>query len=147
VPTSIAVPAGEVAFLQGHAIGTEDYDCLPAGLGFAWSLFTPEATLFNVPSGDLAAPGADKQVITHYFSGNPMETNSDPRVLAAGPIRATWQHKDSSTVWGRVFSQTTDADSDFVAPGAIAWLRVEVKGHQDGPTGGHTLSATSGSSG
>src|SRR5262249_50819694 len=91
----------------------------PSGSGFAWSLFTPEATLFNEDR---------RQVITHFFGPNPFE---------GGTIRAVWQSsRDTSTVWGKVAQSSSD--SQFVAPGAIAWLLVNVKdtGAQAGPTGG-----------
>ncbi len=42
VPTQIQVPPGNEAFLVGHAVGTQNYVCLPSGSGFAWTLFTPE---------------------------------------------------------------------------------------------------------
>jgi hypothetical protein len=59
----------------------------------------------------------------------------------AGTIRATWQDsRDTSTVWAKLDQSSSDAA--FVAPGAIAWLRLDVVGAQDGPTGGHTLTAT-----
>ncbi|TLZ01766.1 MAG: DUF3455 domain-containing protein, partial [Gammaproteobacteria bacterium] len=74
VPANIQVPLGNTAFLVGHAVGTQNYICLPSGTGFKFTLFTPQATLFN---------NADKEVITHYFSPNPVE---------GGTIRATWQH-------------------------------------------------------
>src|SRR5262245_40781768 len=69
VPDNIEVPAGNTAFLEGHGVGTQNYICLqcpnattpaamcPDASGFAWTLFTPQATLFN----DL-----DEQVITHF---------------------------------------------------------------------------------
>jgi hypothetical protein len=53
-------------------------------------------------------------------------------------IRATWQHRDTSTVWGQV----KPGNSAVVDPNAIAWLLVTVVGAQAGPTGGHALSAT-----
>jgi hypothetical protein len=125
VPPNIQVPAGNKAFLEGHGVGTQNYICLPSGTGFKFILFTPQATLFN---------DDDKQVTTHYFSPNPFE---------GGTIRATWQHsRDTSTVWGRVLPGDSSSDPDFVAPGAIAWLLVTVVGAEDGPTGGHTLTAT-----
>jgi uncharacterized protein DUF3455 len=144
VPANIEVPAGNKAFLLGHAVGTQNYICLPCpnpatsmcpdASGFAWILFTPQAALFN---------DHDKQLITHFFSPNPFETNTNPGVLAAGMIRATWQHsKDTSTVWGQVKPGNSSADPNFVAPGAIAWLLVTVVGAQDGPTGGDTLTPT-----
>jgi hypothetical protein len=125
VPANIEVPAGNKAFLVGHAVGTQNYICLPSGTGFAWTLFTPQATLFN---------DDDDQVITHYFSPNPIEE---------GTVRATWQHsRDTSTVWGKVNPGHSSSDLNFVAPDAIPWLLVTVVGVQDGPTGGHKLTAT-----
>jgi hypothetical protein len=138
VPAAIQVPEGNEAFLEGHAVGTQNYICLPCGpgtqtptcplssRGFAWTLFTPQATLFS----DRA-----RQVTTHFFSPNPFER---------GAIRATWQHsRDTSTVWGK--DAVAYSELDFVAPGAIPWLRLTVDpktGVQDGPTGGDTLTAT-----
>lgn len=122
VPDDIRVPVGNEAFLLGHGVGTQNYVCLPSGSGFAWTLFTPEATLFN---------DDDKQLTTHFFSPNPFEDNK---------VRATWQHsRDTSTTWGEIVIASTD--SAFVAPGAIAWLRLETKG-LDGPDGGDTLAET-----
>src|ERR1700752_1279886 len=69
VPTNIQVPAGSKPFLAGHAVGTQDYICLPSGSGFAWTFFAPQATLF---------PADEQQVITHFLSPNPFE-NGLPR--------------------------------------------------------------------
>jgi hypothetical protein len=129
VPADIQVPPGNEAFLVGHAVGTQNYVCQASGSGFAWILFTPQATLFS----DRA-----RQVTTHFFSPNPFET--DP----IRPIRATWQHsRDTSTVWGK--DAIASSDPDFVEEGAIPWVRLTVDpktGVQDGPTGGDTLTAT-----
>jgi hypothetical protein len=145
VPANIQVPKGNKAFLLGQADGTQNYICLPCPnpatppatvcpSAFAWVLFTPQATLFN---------DDDKQLITHYFSPNPFETNTNAGVEADGMIRATWQHsKDTSSVWGQVKPDNSSSDPNFVAPGAIAWLLVTVVGAQDGPTGGDTLTPT-----
>ena len=96
-------PAGNKAFLEGHAIGTQNYICLPSDKGFKFVLFTPEATLFD---------DVEKQVATHFFSPNPFE---------GGKIRATWQHsKDTSAVWGG--NATPSTDPNFVAQDAIPWL-------------------------
>jgi hypothetical protein len=122
VPTTIQVPAGSKAFLEGHAVGTQDYICLPSGSGFAWTFFGPQATLFNDGS---------EQIITHFLSPNPGD---------AGIPRATWQHsRDTSTVWA--VSSIPSTDSNFVAPGAIPWLRLQVV-TRDGPTGGSKLTPT-----
>jgi len=127
VPADIEVLAGNKAFLVGHAFGTQNYICLPSSTGFAFSLFTPEATLFS----------HDQQVTTHYFSPNNNPFDPSDR----GVIRATWEDsRDTSTVWGAVEKSSTDPN--FVAPGAIAWLKVKVVGAQDGPNGGDRLSGT-----
>jgi hypothetical protein len=135
VPSTIRVEPGNVAFLKGHAFGTQNYICLPCPnpttpaamcpdtSGFAWLLFTPEATLFK---------DNDKQLTTHFFSPNPSEN---------GTIRATWQHsRDSSTVWGG--RAIPSSDPNFVAKDAIPWLLLPMAGVQEGPTGGDTLTAT-----
>ena len=125
VPTNIQVPVGNTAFFVGHATGTQNYVCLPSGTSFKYTLFTPQATLFN---------DAGNEVITHYFSPNPDEH---------GTIRATWQHsRDTSTVWGAVPPTDSSTDANFVKPGAIAWLRVTVVGAEEGPNGGDTLEKT-----
>ena len=138
VPSNIQVPAGSKAFLEGHAVGTQDYICVPCpnpttsmcpnASGFAWILFTPQATLFT---------DNDKQVITHFFSPNPFENNTNAGVMADGTIRATWQDsRDTSTVWAMAIA------ASFVEPGALPWLLLDVVGAQDGPTGGHRLTST-----
>ena len=124
VPTNIAVPAGNKLFLVGHAVGTQNYICLPADGGVKFTLFTPQATLFK----------GDKQITTHYFSPNPVE---------GGAIRATWQHsKDTSTVWGRVMDGHSSSDPAHVAPGASPWLLVTAVGAQGGDKGGDKLEET-----
>jgi hypothetical protein len=122
VPGGIQAPAGSKAFFEGHAVGTQNYICLPSGTGFLWTFFGPQATLFNDDY---------EQVITHFLSPNPSE---------GGTPRATWQHsRDTSSVWA--LSSIPSSDPKFVAPGAIPWLLLQVYA-QDGPTGGHKLSPT-----
>jgi hypothetical protein len=110
------VPAGNKLFLGTHGVGTQNYVCRPSGAGVAYVLFTPQATLFSEDGG---------QVITHYFSPNlstnPPDPNTDPKVVANGAIRVTWQHRD---------------------PRAVAWLLLDEVGVQEGPTGGDTLTKT-----
>jgi hypothetical protein len=124
VPDEINVPEGNKVFLVGHAVGAQNYVCLPSGgkeVGF--TLFTPQATLFSDDA---------RQATTHYFSPNPFEN---------GTIRATWQDsRDTSTVWAQ--ATHTSMDPDFVAPGAIAWVLLQRVGSQDGPDGGDTLTGT-----
>lgn len=121
VPSTLQVPTGFKPFLVGHAVGTQNYVCLPsttAASGYAWTLFTPEATLFDDDG---------KQLTTHYFSPNPIEPNS---------FRPTWLHsRDSSTVWMKL-GALPSFDSNYVAPGAIPWLLLQVAGKADGPEAG-----------
>ena len=134
VPDNIQVPAGNKLFLVGHAVGTQNYICVPSSTGIKYVLFTPEATLFDEEG---------EQLSTHYFGPNPDEPNTDPRVISNRTIRAAWQDsKDSSTVWGRAKPENISVDSDYVEPGAIPWLLVTIVGKQNGPTGGDRLSAT-----
>ena len=131
LPAGLApVPAGNKLFLGTHAVGTQNYVCKPSGAGVAYVLFTPEATLSGEDGG---------QVITHYFSPNPAEPNTDPRVVANGLIRATWQYRDTSTVWAKVHQPNGAVTVD---PTAIAWLLLDGVGSQDGPTGGDKLMGT-----
>jgi hypothetical protein len=130
VPANIQVPAGNKAFLEGHAVGTQNYICVPCPNpvtpmsmcpDVSWILFTPQATLFK---------DNNKQVITHFFSPNPFEHNTNPAgVVADDMIRATWRDsRDTSTVWAK--TNETSSDPAFVEPEAIAWLLLEVVGAQ-----------------
>jgi hypothetical protein len=47
VPDELEVPVGNKAFLNGHAIGTQNYICLPLASGVSWTFFGRQATLFN----------------------------------------------------------------------------------------------------
>jgi hypothetical protein len=123
VPPGLQVPAGNQAFLEGHAVGTQNYICLPAGSNVAWTLFGPQATLFN---------DRDRQIITHFLSPNPDES---------GTARATWQHSwDTSSVWAMAIASSSDPD--FVESGAIPWLLLQVVGTEAGPTDGARLTRT-----
>jgi hypothetical protein len=59
--------------------------------------------------------------------------------VADGLIRASWQARDSSSVWAKVHQPDGALTVD---QSAIAWLLLDAVGTQDGPTGGHTLSDT-----
>ena len=127
MPTKLQVEPPNEAFLVGHAIGTQNYECQPVdSLGrVGWVLFTPQATLFD----DLG-----EQIITHFFSPSP----SEDRI-----VRATWQDsQDSSIVWARAIESSLDPN--FVKAGAIPWVLLVVGqgATQAGPTGGDTLTGT-----
>ena len=122
---------GLTPFLVGHAVGTQNYVCSRAGAGVKYVLFTPEATLFDDDG---------KQIITHYFSPNPnpKDPNTSATVVADGAIRATWQDKDTSTIW----AQLHPGGAATVDEKAIAWLLLDVVGFEAGPTGGDKLTST-----
>ena len=132
VPALLEVEDGNEVFLIGHAAGTQNYVCVPSATavgGFAFSLFTPQATLLD-RAGD--------QLTTHFFS-----PNNDPHATPpeAGAIRATWEDSDdTSRVWGFIAQQSSDAR--YVRPDAIPWLLVQKSGVAAGPTGGRHLAKT-----
>ena len=129
VPGNLEVEAGFVLFSKGHAIGTQNYVCLPAANGgVAWK--------FVAPTRDLSVPvfGFQAQLATHFLSPNPDEP---------GLARATWQHSiDSSRVWAKATPEHTSTDPHFVEAGAIPWLLLDVVGTEAGPDGGTFLSQT-----
>jgi hypothetical protein len=128
MPAELEVPAGHSLFLHARAIGTQNYVCVPNGSAFTWKQFAPEATLFLTISGE-----PQMQVTTHFLSANPRE---------GGTPRPTWQSSfDTSRVWARAIATSTDAN--YVAPGAIPWLKLQTAGVEEGPTGGTFLSQTS----
>jgi len=122
VPANLEVPDGYRPFLSAAAIGTQNYICLPTATGFGWTLFGPQATLFN---------DNDDQVITHFLSANPVEN---------GTPRATWQHsKDTSRAFAVAIANSTDPN--YVAPNSIPWLLLQVVGTQYGPDYGDKMTA------
>ena len=134
VPDNVAVEAGNVPFLVGHAIGTQNYVCLPTSTGVAFKLFTPEATLLDDEEG---------QIITHFFSPNADEQNVDPAVTATGTIRAAWQHShDGSTFWGLATPDHVSTDARFVDRNAIPWVLLSRAGVENGFGGGDLLTKT-----
>jgi Protein of unknown function (DUF3455) len=142
-PDIITPPAGNTAFLVGHAKGTQGYVCLPTSAGAATASWTvnnarPEATLFATFFG------RDVQIITHFLS-----PDTNPNAAASNPVpfgSATWQGFDTSRVWAQVFKGTSiPAGSDASCPntGAIPCLLLQSIGNEKGPTGGKLLADTS----
>ena len=123
VPDALQVPAGNTATMTATATGTQNYICLVAAGGFAWTFLGPQATLFD--AGGI-------QIATHFLSPNPNQ---------GGTARATWQDSsDTSAVWAAAIA--TYAGADYVNPDSIPWLLLKVVGSQAGPTGGQTISNT-----
>ena len=132
VPDNLNVDEGNEVFLVGHGVGTQNYVCAPSATsatGFAFSLFTPQATLLD---------DTGEQLITHFFS-----PNNDPRVKPpeAGTIRVTWEDsRDTSRVWAFLLQQSLD--EHFVRRDSVAWLLLKKSGVDVGPTGGDRLTKT-----
>ena len=125
VPDTIAIEAGHEPFLIAHAVGTQNFLCVPNEFseGLSWTFTGPQATLFD-----------DKlrQIGTHFLSHN---------ADVPGSHNATWQlGSDSSAVWAVTYG--VSIDPQWVEPGAIPWFSLKVIGREDGPTGGTDLSGT-----
>jgi hypothetical protein len=127
VPAEIQLPAGNTSFLSAHAEGTQNYICLPSATGYSWTFLGPQATLFvkfKWINGEIK-----HQITTHFLSPNPAE---------GGLPRPTWQSSlDTSAVWAKGLASSRDPN--YVAPGAIPWLLLEVTGTRPGPAGGRLL--------
>ena len=111
VPAVLAVPDDAKPFKIAHAVGTQNYVCLPSGAAAKWVLFGPQATLFDDDG---------RQIMTHFLSPNPVEANTP---------RATWQHSDRTSLVWALKEQESD-DPQYVEAGAIKWLLLRVVGAQ-----------------
>jgi hypothetical protein len=137
-PAAIAPPAGNSAYLVGHAQGTQGYVCLPTSTGgTSWTINAarPEATLF------VKFFGQDVQIITHFAS-----VNANPNQNATLPVpkggNATWQSSfDTSKVWAKAVGLVTAGSALASCPnsGAIPCLLLQSIGNEQGPTGGKLL--------
>jgi len=136
-PLAITPPPGNVAFLSGHASGTQGYTCLPASDGTnAWTVNAarPEATLFT------DALGQPEQIVTHFLSLNLNPNQNAPKQPAPGG-NATWQSStDSSRVWATATGHI-EAGSDASCPnkGSLPCLLLQSIGNQAGPSGGTVM--------
>lgn len=130
VPAALQVPTGNVEFLRTRAEGTQNYVCSSFPSGFAWTFIGPQATVFL--RFQWFSREALLQVATHYLSPNPSE---------AGTARPIWQSAlDTSAVWAKAIANSSDPN--FVAPGAIPWLLLQVTGSRPGTMGGAALTPT-----
>ena len=128
VPPGLEVEEGNEVFLLGRGVGTQNYVCAPCDptkancpLGVAFTLFTPQATLFN---------DQGEQLITHFSRPNPVE---------GGAVRVTWQDsRDTSSVWAKAVKAVMVRDD------SIPWVLLNVKdtGTQAGPTGDRMTKTT-----
>lgn len=140
-PASITPPSGNYAYLEGHAVGTQGYVCLPTSAGASTASWTvnnsrPEATLF------VDFFGQKLEIVTHFLSPdtNPNESAPNPLPFA----NPTWQSSfDSSKVWGQpLHSIAAGSDESCPNTGAIACLLLQAVGSEAGPSGGKFLTST-----
>src|SRR5258708_1900397 len=109
-PAAITPPAGNSAFLVGHAVGTQGYVCLPTSTGASWTVngSRPEAIL----SARLSRRGFE---ITHFLSP---DTNPNP--FAPNPLpfgSPTWRSsRDGSVVWAKALTPPVVPGSDPSSP-------------------------------
>jgi Protein of unknown function (DUF3455) len=139
-PAAITPPAGNSAFLVGHAQGTQGYVCLPSTGGNSWTInpARPEATLFATFFGQPV------QIITHFTSinANPNENATLPVPLSGN---VTWQGSfDTSKVWAKAVGSIAAGSNPASCPnsGAIPCVLLQSIGNQKGPTGGKLLADT-----
>ena len=134
-PAAITPPAGNSAFLVGHAVGTQGYVCLPTSTGASWTVngSRPEATL------SASSSGQDFE-ITHFLSPNTNPNPSAPPLPFGSP---TWRSSlDGSVVWAKALTPPVASGSDASCPntGAIPCLLLQTIGSETGPSGGGGMS-------
>ncbi len=157
-PAAITPPAGNSAFLVGHAVGTQGYICLPTSTGASWTVngSRPEAILSASSSGQKIErkPGTAKAKkikksrkrefeITHFLSPDTDPNESAPKPLPFGS--PTWRSsRDGSVVWAKALTPPVAAGSDASCPntGAIPCLLLQTIGSKAGPSGGRDLTET-----
>jgi hypothetical protein len=137
-PAAITPPAGNKAFVMGHAVGTQGYICLPSGSGASWTVVAsrPQATLF-INLGPLS-----QQILTHFLSPDTNPNSVAPTPLPFGS--PTWQSSfDSSLVWGnKLAAIPAGPDPSCPTSGAIPCLLLQAIGSQTGPAGGSFMTVT-----
>jgi hypothetical protein len=157
-PADITPPAGNSAFLVGHAVGTQGYVCLPTSTGASWTVngSRPEATLSTSSSGQEMerkhrAAKAEKTKkarkrdfeITHFLS-----PDTNPNEFAATPLpfgSPTWRSSlDGSVVWAKALTPPVASGSDASCPnpGAIPCLLLQSIGSKAGSSGGGIMTQT-----
>ena len=122
VPAALQVPVGNVPYLRYHAVGTQNYVCLPESpdnpFAYRWTFQGPQATLFSPATGLQAGAHFLSAISPPSFSGMP-----------------TWQNNNGATVWATKLAASTDPA--FVDPAAIPWLLLKTVFFQNlGPVSG-----------
>jgi hypothetical protein len=130
---NITPPAGNSAFLVGHAEGTQGYVCLPTSAGASWTVngSRPEAIL------SASSSSGKNFEITHFLSPNTNPNEHAPNPLPFGSP-TWWSSLDGSVVWAKALTPPVASGSDASCPntGAIPCLLLQTIGSKPG----HTLS-------
>ncbi len=146
-PPELTPPPGNMAFLTAHAVGTQNYICLPSasptGPATTWTFLGPQATL-SVKLGHFT-----QQIITHFLSTvpHPSSTAEPGCTLAADGkymFCPTWQSSfDSSAVWGsKLGSINAGTDASCPNAGAVACLLLKAVANRPGHFGSGLLART-----
>lgn len=107
VPANLRVPDGNKHLFTAHAVGTQNYVCLPNKTGgVAWTLYGPDATLH----------GENNETIGMHF------LTPD----ASGAALASWQGTDGSRAQASAVEKSME--KPFVGENAVAWLLLKVSG-------------------
>ncbi len=123
VPPAITPPSGNTVYLTAHAMGTQNYLCLPSASGNksapVWMFIAPQATL------SIVINRFTQQVSTHFLSPVPTAElgstfSGDHRQMNA----PAWQSSfDSSMVWGsKIGSVNAGSNPSCPNAGAIPCL-------------------------
>jgi hypothetical protein len=123
VPDTIKVPAGNVAFLVGHATGAQNYTCQQTSTGYTW-VGVPSATLVD---------DKGKEIMTHY-AGPTWESKDGSKVVAARVDGVTVSPDAIQWLLLRA-TPTTGQDDDGRLAGTTYIHRVNTRGGL-APTGG-----------
>jgi hypothetical protein len=139
-PAALTPPSENFPFLTAHAVGTQNYICLPdpANPGnTTWTFIAPQATLSIDGFSRLS-----RQVATHFLSTVPGAfPSASPGCTAANDANQqycpTWQSsRDSSQIWGsRVGSVVAGTDPTCPNVGAIACLLLKAVATTAGQSG------------
>ncbi len=146
-PPEITPPAGNTLFLTAHAVGTQNYICLPSssagGSATAWTFLGPQATL------SVSAGGFVQQLSTHFLSTLPNDSvTAEPGCTLSADGKhlycPTWESSsDSSAVWGsKAGSINAGSDPSCHNAGAIPCLLLKAVANRRAHFGGGLFART-----
>src|SRR6266699_717346 len=137
-PAAITPPAGNSAFLVGHAVGPQGYVCLRTSTGASWTV------IGRRPDAILSASFSRRHFeITHFLSPDTNPNEFAPTPLPCGS--PTWRSsRDGSVVWAKALTPPVASGSDASCPntGAIPCLLLQIIGSKSGRSGSIGISQT-----